>query len=531
MKYKIHRLCRDNNKISELKKEEKKFNLPTTEYVTGIDLFTFINNIIENCPDEYALIVHDDVILPTNISDNVESCIKSADTYLGKDNWGVIGNAGVKVFTKEVILYLSDPNTKMIVPSTGHPELVESIDGNIMLLNLKNIRREKVSLPKNLTGFHLYDLILSFEIQRSNLLCAVSSLLYSRHSSGGSRENFQKSLKEEMFQDYFSENFSNSIITTINGEINVNKQIESNHEKTIEDIVSDNIIEVFKDRAFKLFFVIDLDKNDTEIYQLLESIKDLKAQVSDKIDIKAIFLISESTTEDEKSLFEKIPSSYNFIATPPIYIKDRHDYFDKLSDRIKPDKNTFFSIIRNDYVVLPNWGPYIQYYLSSSKLVVSANKSSDRVEHNNTQIQQLLSGNPKDSVNCIRSMIFSSTLLERLAEKKLFVPRGLENYVIFLCSVKNQNHKIVNTPFYKTPDFINNDENILSYQYTTVMSQLVNENLIPQGFFEFFSAREGHWQSLIDQLYFEFNSFKQKFVWKAWKKCRDIQRSFKKNPR
>ena len=85
MIYKIHRLCRDTKTIEKLKKEEKKFNLPKTEYVTGIDLFTFINYITRDCKEDYALICHDDVILPLNISEKVELCIKSANDFLGED--------------------------------------------------------------------------------------------------------------------------------------------------------------------------------------------------------------------------------------------------------------------------------------------------------------------------------------------------------------------------------------------------------------------------------------------------------------
>lgn len=45
MNYQIYRLCRDNERIESLRREEKEFSLPPTEYVTGIDMYTFINDV------------------------------------------------------------------------------------------------------------------------------------------------------------------------------------------------------------------------------------------------------------------------------------------------------------------------------------------------------------------------------------------------------------------------------------------------------------------------------------------------------
>ena len=67
MRYEIYRLCRDKERIEKLKREEKQYSLPQTKYLTGIDMFVFINSIIQKCPYDYALLCHDDVILPINI--------------------------------------------------------------------------------------------------------------------------------------------------------------------------------------------------------------------------------------------------------------------------------------------------------------------------------------------------------------------------------------------------------------------------------------------------------------------------------
>jgi len=530
MKYKIYRLCRNSKTVKRLKKEEKQFNLPQSEYITGIDLFTFINNIINKCPDDYALVVHDDVILPTNISDNVQKCIKSVDDFLGEENWGVIGNAGVEVLTKRVLLYLSDPNIKMIVPSTQHPKLVESVDGNTMLLNLKNIRREKISLPKSLTGFHLYDLILSFEIQRNNLLCAVSSLLYCRHSSGGSRSNFREHLMKKDFQDYFSQNYSNTVITSINGDISVNQQLKNNKKNNIEDIVKNNLTKVFKEKSFKLFFLIELDKQSTKISQLLESIKVFKAQVASQVNIRTVFVISDNSTE-EKHRIEKISLQYESLETSTICVKDRQKYFQKLCEGIDPNKDTYISIIKDDYIILTDWCSILQYLLSSSELIVSPNNNAQEVHPVSSFSQDILSGDPDRQYHQMSSMIFNSTLLSKIAEKDFLIPRDLENYIVFLSSINDKEAKIVKTPFYKIPEISLRNQTKLNYEYTTVMAHLVNENLIPQSFFKFFIAREEHWHKLVDQLSFEFNSLRQNFIWKTLEKWRSFKKILRKDSR
>ena len=100
MTYQTYRLCRDKETIRRIRDEEKQYSLPHSVLTTGIDLFTFINQIIKDCKSDYALICHDDVILPETIDTNVANCINSVNNYIGEENWGVIGNAGVEYLSK-----------------------------------------------------------------------------------------------------------------------------------------------------------------------------------------------------------------------------------------------------------------------------------------------------------------------------------------------------------------------------------------------------------------------------------------------
>ena len=91
---------------------------------------------------------------------------------MGEENWAVIGNAGIQILSKKVLHYLTDPNINILPPSTHNPQIVESIDGNVMLLNIKNLRTNNILLPKNLSGFHLYDLTLLRITKKRTIMCS-----------------------------------------------------------------------------------------------------------------------------------------------------------------------------------------------------------------------------------------------------------------------------------------------------------------------------------------------------------------------
>jgi hypothetical protein len=120
-------------------------------------------------------------------------------------------------------------------------------------------------------------------------------------------------------------------------------------------------------------------------------------------------------------------------------------------------------------------------------------------------------------------MIFNSTLLEEIAEKNILVPKGLENYILYLYFAKDINPKIAKDSFYKITDNIFADDDKFSYENTTVMAQLVNEGIVPTNYFNFFQEREDYWHNITDQLYSEFISFKQSSIWKIINKFRGIR--------
>lgn len=497
MEFKIHRLCRDNNTIRRLKKEEKEYNLPQTEYVTGIDLFTFINNIIDNCTDDYALIVHDDVILPMNISDNVKECIKSANDFLGKDNWGVIGNAGVEVFTKKVLLYLTDPNIKMIVPRKERPQLVESVDGNIMLLNLKNMKEKNVLLPRNLSGYHLYDLILSFESQRKGLACAVSSSLYLTHLSGGNREAFTKITKEEQFQNYFRFNYSNKIITSINGPINIETDNTSRERKSIEDIIDQNILSIFSDKKFNLHLIVKLKKDKDINKNLFNSIKIFEKNLNHNISL----YLHKVTFKD---------SLKNIILN------------------IKDEDSSFVLILGNEGEILPEFAKYLQLMFSNSNLLIGDTviyKESYKIEKTrvlSSSIDNCFSGTTKIPIH---SAIYNLSILKSFVKE--FDDENLYNsYFILMYSLMYETPKSYPLPFISVPNSVYHTIKDPSYEKTTIMSELINRDFLPESYYNFFMKKNKEKEEILNYYYpdfEEFNAFKKGLIWKTLEKYRQIK--------
>jgi hypothetical protein len=179
--------------------------------------FELINRLIESTDKSYICIVHDDVYLCSDFSTKIADLVETLNR--DRPNWGLAGNAGVLPFcvgyaSTEIVRYISDPH--------GGPNLVgqilpaQSIDGNIMLLNLDAMRAKQLRVPP-FEGFHLYDIILSIETLGANLGVYVCPQLACRHNSKGNQQEFDLAKSSDAFNAYLLERVRNRRITTLNG--------------------------------------------------------------------------------------------------------------------------------------------------------------------------------------------------------------------------------------------------------------------------------------------------------------------------
>lgn len=470
MNYRIYRLCRDNQRIKNLKKDEEKYSLPKTDYVTGVDIYTFINNIISNCAKDYALLCHDDIVLPLTIDKHIQECIKSANDYMGEENWAVIGNAGIEVLTKKVLHYLTDPDIKIIPPYTKYPELVESIDGNTMLLNIKNLRKKRISLPKDLTGFHLYDIILCLEAQKKGLLCAVSSHLFVSHLSGGNRQAFVNSWKSDMFQSYFSKTFSNKVISSLNGEIIINKSKKKNGI-SIEEKIKDNILTVFGDKKYELNII------SKKTSQTLEDLTRKQNNSAIKLHIG----------EDIKKLVKAINNddSYTIVL----------DLEDSLHDE-------FFS--------------YLPYMLSTSDIIVGDTKmiSKDSIHiERSRDIVDVYTGKRNKPLNLT---IYKTSLLKRFLSSITSENFKLNEFELFLKAAKQEEYKTFSIVFGER-QYDRKDYEIKDYSFTTMLSEVTNMGSMNNNFYNFQRKSTLELEDYIHEIgpeYHTLKSFKNSILWK-----------------
>ncbi|MCX6717234.1 MAG: hypothetical protein NTU76_00975, partial [Candidatus Taylorbacteria bacterium] len=162
-KFSIYRLCRNEEVFVRLKKENNKYPFIQNILVTNLNYFEFINKIIAECQDEYALVCHDDVTLPLDISYRISETITKANEEFGNDSWGVVSNSGVEFLSNKSLKYFKDNDFISIQPGSLKPRLAVFLDDNTLLLNLKNIRENSISLPNKFEGFHLYNFILLVE--------------------------------------------------------------------------------------------------------------------------------------------------------------------------------------------------------------------------------------------------------------------------------------------------------------------------------------------------------------------------------
>lgn len=464
MQFKIFRLCRDQARIEKLKEEEKLYSLPKTKYVTGVDLYTFLNNIINTTKEDYALVCHDDVILPKQIKENIEKCVNSMNTYVGKESWGIMGNAGVEVLTKDVYTYISDPHTLLLPPKTDRPRLIESIDGNTMLLNIKNLKKKNVSLPKGITGFHLYDLILCLEIHKAGLVCGISSDLYVKHLSGGHYQDFINFSQKKNIQEYFRNSFSNKFITTINGDIKVRMKKED--ERSIESIIEENIKNIFEKKDIVLNILTLTNSNNTNFDKFFNSINNLNNSISSNV---SIHLYVGETSEKTIKL-EAIKKEYPKLTVHLINIEGNNEGFSKnniklLLQEIPEEENSFLWFVNHVNYISPLISKYLQFILFNSKIIVG-NPLKDRKEI----YRELYT---KGNVKSCHSTIYETTFFKGLFKKYATDEIPPLPSLFLLASAKET---IYSYPIPFVEALPNEKEDF--YEFTSVIANILNNDII-----------------------------------------------------
>lgn len=545
MNYQTYRLCRDKKTIRRIREEEKKYSLPHAVLTTGIDLFTFINQIIQDCKSDYALICHDDVILPETIDTNVANCIDSVNSYIGTESWGIVGNAGVEYLSKNVHALLSDPHTLYLPAKYKNPVIAESLDGNTLLLNIKNLREKSVFLPKEITGFHLYDLILCAESYKKGLACLISPWLYVIHSSGGNYEAFKKAIKEKNIQNYFKENFSNHTITSINDNIPIYQDYEDfssqkKSKKSFESVVDNLIKNIFKEKDGELNITVRMHRESPKTIRLLHSIDTLTKNTPKNIQVNVILSINNISKKEITPFVERIKKEFQKLSIIDIYLDKNEQRYPRVASLANAvnycysrNPSSYFWIVDYDDFVLPDIATHLPYLLYKNDIIIGNSIVFDEEwdDYSETPIKSVVQDTyPSDLANRIItgssflpicSVIYKTEILNDIFKNSELRGDYYEDYAIALLTIPNYDNMITKVSiagisYHGANTVLKEDRTHWRYSYVTFLSEAINKGVLDKNTYQY----------LLNNIKTssEFEGFKKGKIWK----CLMVYRKFKR---
>lgn len=389
--FKIYRLCRDRKSVERLEMEGRTYGLPSSVLITGGDYFGFIEDVLKNCSEDYALLCHDDVVVPLDIESRVEECIRKADMCCGADHWGVVGNAGIEAISLRMVRFLRDPHAA-VIPYKSHPIPVVSVDGNTMLLNVRNMQRNHVELPAGLRGFHLYDFVTAAECYRKGLLTLVDSTLYVYHRSGGAQKGFDRFANGAEFQKYWSDNFINHKIYTVNGPVEVSSPNldylqEGSRDKRADFYakVKSLILSVQPNREKPVINIITRTQlaNVNRLSRLMESIELSQRANRTCLDLRLVVSVNNVQTADRDKVIEGLRTGFKDLNMTFVEggsagsMAPRVLAIKTALGAIPEGKNQFVWIVDDDDFILPKELALLPHYLHDDVIFIGKSEAFD----------------------------------------------------------------------------------------------------------------------------------------------------------
>jgi hypothetical protein len=218
--------------------------------------FRLLQELIDTCPEDYVCVVHDDVFLCGDFGVRLDELI--AQLNANWPNWGLAGNAAVLSVKvgyagTNVVRYLSDPHGGPNLASEILP--AQSVDGNVMLLNLKAMRTRQLRLP-TFDGFQLYDIILSIETVSAGLGVYVAPQLACWHGSRGNQGEFDRAKDSEAFKYYLANAVQNRSIQTLNGTTEARFDLASRRIRGRVELEMDSLRQAVTGRPVKTVAVV-----------------------------------------------------------------------------------------------------------------------------------------------------------------------------------------------------------------------------------------------------------------------------------
>ena len=541
--YKIFRNCKTFDQVNRCEQiadtiysrvENLKLKEPNT---------LFFNNIIENCSEDFAVICDVNVYLPLNFDEIVKKTVEEADCLYGYDNWGVASNSGVELGSFNNIELVRTIEIGLIPYKTECSKPAVYLDSNILLLNLKNIRKKGIKVPRtgNDDSFYCHFVLLA-ECYKKGLLGFIDSNLYVVQIASGNVNQKKDVMKQDDYlETYLVGSFVNNEYKVNYGNISVNQKDYSFLKNAIDerkdfykmtfdvlkkcmlnrDKIKINIITrtsltrfLHIERLVETFLMLDMINLSNIEYTFIFSINNALAVNITKfkslienyngINIKCVF--DDGVDKNKNGRFPRVNSLINAIET------------------INGDKNNFAWIVDDDDFVFPEVSEPLSLFLNDESIFVGSSlvfeeqwngsdnypvKSKRIHTFNASQYSECLLGYNKTPV-C--SVIYPVWVLKELFNSYRFLGDYCEDYAIFLLAQKKLNVNffdnviLAGISHHGENTVLEKDKSRWEINYATFISEVVSGNTMNKSAYELLkkATNPGHYNEIVNSLSFVF---------------------------
>ncbi len=491
----------------------EKFENPLIESVIKeSDLVNFLNETIHTCQEDYILLFKDTCFFPLNMADMIQQCIKKANDEFGEGSWAIIGNYGLEFLSEKILKYKTDSQTAIIPSGSPYPRFASYLDGDVILLNIKNIRKNNIAFPPVKIDLRSSDifLILLCEAYKNNLICAIDSKLYAKDIDERKKIAHQEN---DYLAEYWRNNYINNSIKTISGTIEIENDLNYLKQNAIDkradfyENIRSAIFNIYREREKKTIFILIRTRlnRPNQIRRLLDSIEIANAYYRENINIAVILSVNNYTVTNPEMNISELKKTYKDISFLSFVLNEPFEYFPRVSaikgalKLITESKNNFIWIVDDDDFIYPDAFAHIPFFLNDKSIFLGNSfafkekwdKDSDTTFPIESKKKMLFDtslyynfANGNNPVPMC-SIIFPAQTLKNIFNKYALKGDYYEDYALFILAQKNINVNhypilIAGISYHGLSQTMNTNVDKWNSSYATFISEIVNCQIIDE---------------------------------------------------
>lgn len=513
--FSIYRLCRNSQTCEKLKTDSEKYGFQKSNFYFNVPYFKIIEDVLEKCEDDVALICHGDTILPLDISFRINSAIENAVNKVG-ENWGMIGNFGIEFLSYRKIKFIRDFNSKMIPAGSEYSKPVVYIDDNLLVLNVKVLRERKLKVFELEVNSKIFSNILLAECYLKDLICFVDSNLFVFHKNLESNFKFNNTNEKNIFCEYWQSRFINNaylipnkVISLKNflryldrdsgdGRVDFYKKIEENILRNINKKIELNII--IRTQLKRLNY----------IYRSLDLIVASNTYNKD-LALNVILVVNNTLSSNLEEDINKIKDKYNDIINITFIFSEKSGLYPRvqsIKDGVIAIKNeaSFVWIVDDDDFIFPNTLKYFTSLLNHNQIFIGDSvvfnekwnthsfpeySRKDRLM-NGREYCKVLSG---DNHIPVCSVIYPINVLKTIFNENNLNGDYAEDYTILLLALNKYSSvyyplSVAGISVHGGNTVTEKDRTHWDYSYVTFMSEIVNSGFVKEWMFDFMESEK-----------------------------------------